>query len=296
MEEGKKNRNPKSSLTASFVTGAIALVFLVIGYQVALFVHRAAVLRLAADRDRPDTVYVVDRALAEEILGEKTPPVSTVRKPAARKPEVVSVREKAAPRKVESFPFDPNTVSGEDLQRLGFSEKQAASILHYREKGGRFRRKADFAKSYVVADSVYDRLEPFIRIPRIDLNRADSTALLALPGVGPYYAGKIVAYREALGGFSRPEQLMDLYRFDQDKFDGLKDLVTCSEAAPYPLWELPEEELARHPYISRAEAHSIVLYRTHQPRGAWTLEGLQKAGTLSPDHARQLASIRIATP
>ena len=111
----------------------------------------------------------------------------------------------------------------------------------------------------------------------------------------------------SLGEMEHPEEhttaayirriyLMDLYRFDQDKFDGLKDLVTCSEAAPYPLWELPEEELARHPYISRAEAHSIVLYRTHQPRGAWTLEGLQRAGTLSPDHARQLASIRIATP
>ena len=36
MEEGKKKR---SSLNGSFVTGAIALVFLIIGYEVALFVH-----------------------------------------------------------------------------------------------------------------------------------------------------------------------------------------------------------------------------------------------------------------
>ena len=304
MEEGKKNPNPKSNLTASFVTGAIALVFLVIGYQVALFVHRASVMRLTANRDRPDTVYVVERALAESILQKTGLPEEslaengslTVRKSAPHAPEAVAAREKAAPKKVESFPFDPNTVSQEDLQRLGFSEKQALSIIHYREKGGRFRRSADFAKSYVVSDSVFARLEPFIRIPRIDINRADSASLLALPGIGPYFAGKVVSYRKALGGFSHPDQLLEIYHFDTEKYDGLKDLITCSEPEPYPLWELPEEDLARHPYISRAEAHSIVLYRTHQPREKWTVAGLQKAGTLSADHARQLAHIRVKTP
>ena len=59
MEEGKKRG--KSSLKGSFVTGAIALVFLIIGYEVALFVHRAAVTRIEANRDHPDTVYIVQR-------------------------------------------------------------------------------------------------------------------------------------------------------------------------------------------------------------------------------------------
>jgi len=36
MEEGKKS---KKTLSASFVTGAVALVFLIIGYEVAVFVH-----------------------------------------------------------------------------------------------------------------------------------------------------------------------------------------------------------------------------------------------------------------
>ena len=43
---------------ASFKVGAIALAFLILGYQTALFVTRAAGLKLAANRDRPDTVYV----------------------------------------------------------------------------------------------------------------------------------------------------------------------------------------------------------------------------------------------
>jgi len=298
MEEGKKTATPRNS----FTVGAIALVFLIIGYEVALFVHKAAVTRIVADRDRPDTVYVVDRALAEEVLAgdatadEDSPGRLAVRRQAGHAPEAVRVREKAAPRRVETFRFNPNTVSLEDLMRLGFSEKQAQSILNYRAKGGRYRRPSDFAKSYVVADSVFERLEPYIDIPKIDINRGDSTAFETLPGIGPYFAGKMVSYRKELRGYSHPEQLMDIYHFDREKYDALKDLITCSSPEPYPIWSLPEAELARHPYLSKAEAHSIVLYRTHQPRASWTLEGILKAGILSEEHGRKLSRCVLAKP
>ena len=287
MEEGKRQNNPKSSFTA----GAIALVFLIIGYQVALFVHKAAVTRIVANHDRPDTVYIVERVVSDDRTDS-----DTVRKLSEHSPEAVRIREKAAPRRVESFRFNPNTVSLKDLERLGFSEKQAQSILNYREKGGRFRRPSDFAKSYVVADSVYERLKPYIDIPRIDLNRADSAAFETLPGIGPYFAAKMVSYRKELGGYSYPEQLMDIYHFDKEKYDALKDLITCSQPTPYPIWTLSEAELARHPYLSKDEAHSIVLFRTHQPRESWTLDGLQKAGILSEDHYRKLSGCVLAQP
>ena len=301
MEEGKKRQKKSNAdgIHASFVTGAIALVFLIIGYQVALFLHKAAVLKLAADRDHPDTVYI-ERAPAPPAVEMAPPGGQTVkrvyRKEAPRDPAVKAVRDKVAPRPVESFRFNPNTVSVEDLQRLGFSEKQALSIDHYRQKGGRFRRPLDFAKSYVVADSVYERLEPFIDIPRLDINKADSTALLDLPGIGPYFAGKIVQYRRQLGGFSSPLQLMEIYHFDQEKYDGLQDLISCSAPDAFALWTLPEADLARHPHISRSEAHGIVLYRTHNKVQDCTLEGLAKAGVLTPEHATRLSLCLIAPP
>ena len=232
--EGKKKQQP----TSSFVAGAIALLFLIIGYEAALFMHRAAVLHLAANRDRPDTVYVLVPSGPERDsspLPQKTEAEhktakerSVVRKEPPRQEAVVEVREKAAPRKVENFRFNPNAASVEDLQRLGFSRKQAQVIENYRLKGGRFARKKDFARSFVVADSVYARLEPYIDIPLIDLNRADSAQLLALPGIGPYFAGKIVRYREKTGGYTSVEQLLEIYRFDQEKLDGIRDLVTVS--------------------------------------------------------------------
>ena len=306
MEEGKKKR---SSLNGSFVTGAIALVFLIIGYEVALFVHKAAVTRIAADRDAPDTVYVYAEMPAQDGHdwrgGEREAPVPLApigglngrgsRTERHNAPHSAAVREVRAklPRQVESFRFNPNTVSVEDLQRLGFSEKQAQSIDNYRLKGGRFRRPADFAKSYVVADSVYARLEPFIDIPRLDINKADSVALLDLPGIGPYFAGKMVQYRAQLGGYSRAEQLMEIYHFDAEKFAGLQDLITCSDPDGFALWTLSEADLAKHPHISRSEAHGIVLFRAHHTPAECTVEALRKAGVLSLEHAAALSRCRI---
>ena len=198
-------------------------------------------------------------------------------------------------RRTESFPFNPNTVSLSDLQRLGFSARQAQAIINYREKGGHFNRPSDFAKSYVVADSVYRRLEPFIRIPRIDINSADSAALVSLPGIGPYYASRIIEYRGRLKGYSYPEQLTDIYRFDQEKYDALKDLITVSPSEPYPIWTLPEQELEKHPYIG-SSAHGIVLYRTHNSRSSWSVDGLRAAGVLRPSDAERLGRCRLAPP
>ena len=295
MVEGKRQKTLKNS----FTTGAIALVFLIIGFEIALFVHKASVTRLVADRDRPDTVYVVERVRpkTEPRADQAEEPVRDtvyLREPSEHSPDAVRIRENASPRRVETFRFNPNTVSAEDLMRLGFSEKQAQSLVNYREKGGRFRRPADFAKSYAVDDSVFERLKPFIDIPRIDLNKADSAAFETLPGIGPYFAAKMVSYRAALGGYSHPEQLLEIYHFDREKYDGLKDLVTCSRPEPYPLWTLPERDLARHPYISKDEAHSIVLYRSHQPPETWTVEGLRRAGVLSEEHYGKLSRCVLA--
>lgn len=326
--EGKEKKS-SHRLSASFKVGAIALAFLIIGYQVALFVHSAAVTRLVSHRDAPDTVFVVDEALARKVLADSGTETATagtagkeqgstagesrnghktseptasreaniiVRHDSPHSPAANRIMEKAGANRVETFVFDPNTVSVSDLQRLGFTEKQALAIDNYRRKGGRFRRPADFARSYVVADSVFARLEPFIRIPRIDINSADSTAFDTLPGIGTYFASKMVSYRNELGGYSYPEQLMDIYNFDQAKFDALKDLITVGPSEPYPLWTLPEEELAKHPYLDRHSAHSIVIFRANNPASLWSVESLIRAGILPADAASKLSRCRIAPP
>ena len=223
---------------------------------------------------------------------------SVVRRSSGAKSSVAENIRKTLPRKrVESFRFDPNTVSLEDLQRLGFSEKQAVSIVNYRLKGGRFRRPSDFARSYVVADSVFRRLEKFIEIPLLDLNEADSAAFDALPGIGGWFAKSMLQYRERLGGYSYPEQLMEIRNFDRAKFDGLCDLVCIKEVTQpeYRLWELPEEKLKLHPYIG-ASAHAVTVFRRTFPKSEWTVENLRLNAVISEENARKLSRCRIAAP
>ena len=345
MNSKEDEKNKPSA--AVFKVGAIALAFLIVGYQAALFVVRAGKLRLEANRDRPDTVYVYYGDATEQfessprqtsgdagplpLPSEAGPSLlrsrgrlrsdgatpGTANSSASRKkqyyerklPDGATTTRRNAPhseyveayrretRRVENFRFNPNTVSVEDLIRLGFSEKQAAAIERYRASGGRFRRKADFAKSFVVADSVFQRLERFIDIPKLDLNVADSAALDDLPGIGAWYAKRILAYRAELGGYSFPEQLLDIYRFDREKYDALADLVYCSPPAPFALWALPADSLQRHPYIrSRQAARSIVLFREHTPRDGWTVAALGEAGILPPEDAARLARCAIAPP
>lgn len=298
MKDDEKNK-PSAAV---FKVGAIALAFLIVGYQAALFVTRASKMRLEANRDRPDTVYVYYNDASEQFgssprqtSGTANSSAPHIRRNAPHTEYVESYRKET--RRVESFRFNPNTVSVEDLIRLGFSEKQAAAIDRYRASGGRFRRKADFAKSFVVADSVYRRLERFIDIPKVDLNRADSAALDDLPGIGAWYAKRILEYRAELGGYSFPEQLLDIYRFDREKYDALADLVYCSPPAPFALWSLPADSLQRHPYIrSRQAARSIVLFREHTPRDGWTVAALGEAGILPPEDAARLARCALAPP
>lgn len=280
-----------------YLTGIIAVVFMIIGYQTALFVHHAAVMKITANRDEPDTIYVIGNPV-DDFDGASSAgrSQSIVRRNSGHSPAARNVRDNVRKSSIESFPFNPNTVSEEDLCRLGFTLKQARSIISYRDKGGRFRRKSDFARSFVVSDSIFRRLEPYIDIPLIDLNRADSAAFDSLPGIGGWFASKMLSYRRELRGYSYKEQLMDIWKFDREKFDGLSDLITVDSAyvKPYPLWSLPADSLRLHPYIGNYEtARAIVLFRENNPREKWSVEELAGAGILSMENADRLSRCLI---
>ena len=319
MDRDRKN----STSSTVFRIGTVSLVFLAIGYQTALFINRAAILGIEARRDRPDTVFVVRTETVAEDIGEGDSGTEnrrtgsgidasdggrnsvagrkvsvrydTVRRNAVHSAAVEEVRGRT--RRVENFRFDPNTVSVDDLQRLGFSRRQAQAIDNYRLKGGRFRRREDFAKSFVVADSVYRRLEAYIDIPLLDINSADSAAFDTLPGIGPYFAARMVEYRTRLGGYSYTEQLTDIYNFGQERFDALRDLVCCSPPEPYPLWTLPSDSLRLHPYIGGyREAEAIVLLRENYPADSLSVGLIRRAGILPEEDMARLERCLIAEP
>lgn len=67
-------------------------------------------------------------------------------------------------RKVELFPFDPNTADSTQLLRLGLQPWQVRNVYRYRAAGGVYRKVSDFARLYGLTQGQYKALKPYIRI------------------------------------------------------------------------------------------------------------------------------------
>lgn len=91
------------------------------------------------------------------------------------------------------------------------------------------------------------------------LNTADTTALKSIPGIGPYFARKIVQYGERLGGYVNIDQLDEIEDFPLES----KQYLVIQDAQPKKLNinQLSLNELKRHPYINYYQARAIEDYR-----------------------------------
>ena len=208
------------------------------------------------------------------------------------------------PREAELFPFDPNTADSTQLLRLGLQPWQVRNIYRYRAAGGVYRRPRDFARLYGLTRKQYRRLEPYIRISeehtpadryfyayepieerdtvrypvklqsdeRIVLNRADTTALRKVPGIGSYFARKIVEYRERLGGYYRVQQLLEIENFPETAIAYFIIPDSTLPSRKLNVNRLSLNELKRHPYISFYQARDITDYRRQHGR----IESLQQ--------------------
>ena len=203
-----------------------------------------------------------------------------------------------SPRKpaLTPFPFDPNTADSLALCRLGLPDWMARNIVRYRERGGRFRRPEDFRKIYGLTDEQYQMLHPYIRIaphdtaraavPRIytpqtgrdtltrpskypagtviDLNRADTTELMRIPGIGSGIARLITGYRQRLGGFYSLEQLRDIDLDPEPLRPWLR--IDTTAIRRINLNHASVDRLRRHPYFNFYQAKAIVeRRRKHGP-------------------------------
>lgn len=226
----------------------------------------------------------------------------------------------------ELFPFDPNTASAEDFERLGLESWQARNIIHFREKGGIFSRPSDFARVYGITKRTYEVLLPFIQIAddykpaadfygkegygrggrhytpyynnreeryrryaqdntspsegkaedktetkvysyphklraneHIEINGADTTLLMKIPGIGSYYASRIVRYRERLGGFASAQQLEEIDGLPESAIAYIK--IDYQQIRKMNLNKLTLNQLKKHPYLNFYQAKEICDYR-----------------------------------
>ncbi|HEY8959868.1 ComEA family DNA-binding protein [Chitinophaga sp.] len=97
----------------------------------------------------------------------------------------------------------------------------------------------------------------------VDINLADSTALQSLPGIGPGFARRIIAYRDRLGGFYSVEQVAECYGLPDSTFQKIQPFlkIGSSSLKKLDLNLTDEKSLAAHPYIRYKLARLIVQYR-----------------------------------
>lgn len=223
------------------------------------------------------------------------------------------------PKQLELFPFDPNTADSTQLLRLGLQPWQVRNIYKYRAAGGIYREPSDFARLYGLTLKQYRQLEPYIRISedyqpaarfiskdvtmeerdtmrypvklqpqeRIVLNTADTAQLRKVPGIGHYFARKIVEYRERLGGYVCVQQLLEIENFP-DTAVNYFIIPDDTQLRKLNLNRLSLNELKRHPYISFYQARAIVDYRRlHGPLES--LQQLSLSRDFPPEAIKRLA-------
>lgn len=99
----------------------------------------------------------------------------------ARK-EIVALKETAT-----YFQFDPNTINVDKWMQLGFSKKQAKTIIKYKEAIGGFSNAKDLAKCYVISSTKFNQLLPYIKIKPKPTSKALCKAVFLMHSDAPIY-------------------------------------------------------------------------------------------------------------
>lgn len=200
--------------------------------------------------------------------------------------------------KVDYFEFDPNTCSKEQWMKLGIKEKTAETILKYVSKGGNFKMPDDLKKIWGLSPAQVNELIPFFKIasiPKIgkekksntqftktnsnniiDVNTADSSLLERLPGIGPALAGRIIKYRNKLGGYYDREQLKEVWGLPDSVFQKIKEnLLISDNLKKININTADFLALKSHPYFGYKLANAIINYR-NQHGSFNSLDDIQK--------------------
>lgn len=219
-------------------------------------------------------------------------------------------KEYAKKIKGELFAFDPNILDEAGWKRLGIRDKTIATIQKFVQKGGRFYKPEDLGKIWGLHEEDVQRLIPFVQIKNvgkenypekklyenkvyekqkystaiIDINTADTTILIALPGIGSKLSQRILTFRDKLGGFYKVDQIGETYGLPDSTFQKIKARFSVSQASIHQLNinTATADEMKMHPYLRYAIANAIVQYRS-QHGNYLAVEDLKKIMLITED-------------
>lgn len=124
----------------------------------------------------------------------------------------------------------------------------------------------------------------------LDINRCTAGELVALPGIGPVLAERIIKYRNLLGGFVDKWQLAEVYGLDSSvaRLAAEQLILTFEEVRPLVLDSASYSDLAHHPYLGYETARKITTYRSVSGLPV-TLGEMVSSGVITPVQAGRIA-------
>lgn len=160
-------------------------------------------------------------------------------------------------------------------------------------KGGKFRKPEDLQRVYGLFPDEYERLRPYIRIAEatpvpfsawtnekrdfekpakapgeirrliVEINTADTSALIALPGIGSKLAQRIISFREKLGGFYAVKQVSETFGLADSVFRKIEPLLRLEVKTlrKININTATAEELKVHPYLKWNVINALLAYR-----------------------------------
>lgn len=151
-------------------------------------------------------------------------------------------------------------------------------------------RDTTYRRGKALSEAEYDSVKAHYQVKikageHVVLNTADTTVLKTVPGIGPYYARKVVEYGQRLGGYVSVDQLDEIEGFPLDA----KDYLVIENATPRHLNvnTLTLNELRKHPYLTFYQAKAITDYRRlHGP--LTSLQDLRLSKDFPPEAIKRL--------
>jgi competence protein ComEA len=186
----------------------------------------------------------------------------------------------------ENLAVKINEANRRELLNSGFSNFVVSNILKYRQSGGVFYNREDLSKIYGLDSASMRKVEmkcklvfatiqsaPEKHIPansplRVEINSADSSALMKINGIGSVLSKRIIKYRESLGGFCSRTQLLEVYGVNSEVYYRISTNLIVDSLSIHKLNinSANEKTLANHPYISNYQAKAIIEYRKKMKR------------------------------
>jgi DNA uptake protein ComE-like DNA-binding protein len=218
---------------------------------------------------------------------------------------------------IKIYPFNPNFITDYKGYTLGLSIAEIDRLHAFRARNAYVNSSEEFQKVTMISDSLLGAIAPYFKFPDWvsnqtkekklnkkssypktntdqeirDLNTATVEDLKAIYGIGETLAGRIIKFRDRLGGFLLDDQLSDVY--------GLKPEVVERALSRFRVLKIPviekmdineatAEELAELVYIQKNVAYAIVAYRRRNG-GIDSFDELLQIETFPADRINRIA-------